>query len=151
TPKLSNLFSECNESVTAYSIGKHRHTPEIEQILTDIGGAAVQVVFNPHLMPMDRGIFCSIYPRLKGSHTQAQLLDLFRRFYAGQPFVRVVDHIPTTKDVSYTNFCDITVRFNRDQLVIFAAIDNLIKGASGVAVQNMNLMLGLDQRTGMLK
>jgi len=151
TPKLSNLFSECNESVTAYSIGKHRHTPEIEQVLTDIGGAAVQVAFNPHLMPMDRGIFCSIYPRLKGKHTQAELLDVFRNFYAGQPFIRIVDHIPTTKDVSFTNFCDITVRFNRDQLVIFAAIDNLIKGASGVAVQNMNLMLGLDQRMGMLR
>ena len=151
TLKLSNLFSECNESVTAYSIGKHRHTPEIEQVLSDIGGSSVQVAFNPHLMPMDRGIYCSIYPRLKGQHSQAQLLESYRRFYAGQPFIRVVDHIPTTKDVSFTNFCDITVRFNRDQLVIFAAIDNLIKGASGVAIQNMNLMLGLDQRMGMLK
>lgn len=150
TPKLSNLFSECNESVTAYSIGKHRHTPEIEQVLADVGGSDVHVAFNPHLMPMDRGIFCSIYPRLKGSHSQAQLLEIFRSFYAGQPFIRVVDRIPNTKDVSFTNFCDITVRFNREQLVIFAAIDNLIKGASGVAVQNMNLMLGLDQRMGML-
>ena len=150
TPKLSNLFSECNESVTAYSIGKHRHTPEIEQVLTDVCGAGVQVAFNPHLMPMDRGIFCSIYPRLKAPQTQAQLLEIYRSFYAGQPFIRIVDHIPNTKDVSYTNFCDISVRFNRDQLVIFAAIDNLIKGASGVAVQNMNIMLGLDQRTGML-
>ena len=102
-------------------------------------------------MPMDRGIFCSIYPRLKGQHSQGRLLEVFRKYYAGQPFIRVVDHIPTTKDVSFTNFCDITVRFNRDQLVIFAAIDNLIKGASGVAVQNMNLMLGLDQRMGMMK
>ena len=149
--KLSNLFSECNESVTAYGIGTHRHTPEIEQILGDIGGSSVQVAFNPHLMPMDRGIFCSIYPRLKGQHTQAQLLEVYRRFYAGQPFIRIVEHIPKTKDVSFTNFCDITVRFNRDQPVIFAAIDNLIKGASGVAIQNMNLMLGLDQRIGLLK
>lgn len=150
TPKLSNLFSECNESVTAYSIGNHRHTPEIEQVLTDIGSSAVQVAFNPHLMPMDRGIFCSIYPRLKKPATRAELLQVFHDYYAGQPFMRVVDHIPATKDVSGTNFCDLTVRFNRDQLVVFAAIDNLIKGASGVAVQNMNLMLGLDQRTGML-
>ncbi len=150
TPKLSNLFSECNESVTAYSIGKHRHTPEIEQVLADVGGSDVQVAFNPHLMPMDRGIFCSIYPRLIAERSQSELLEIFRQFYAGQPFIRVVDHIPTTKDVSFTNFCDITVRFNRKQLVIFAAIDNLIKGASGVAIQNMNLMLGLDQRMGML-
>jgi N-acetyl-gamma-glutamyl-phosphate reductase len=150
TPKLSNLFSECNESVTAYSIGNHRHTPEIEQVLSDVGNVAVQVAFNPHLMPMDRGIFCSIYPRTTQKRPVAELLEIFRRFYAGQPFMRVVDHIPSTKDVSHTNFCDITVRYNRDQLVVFAAIDNLIKGASGVAVQNMNLMLGLDQRMGML-
>lgn len=150
TPKLSNLFSECNESVTAYSIGKHRHTPEIEQVLSDVGGEPVQVAFNPHLMPMDRGIFCSIYPRMKTSATVSQMLRIFRDYYAGQPFIRIVEHIPATKDVAFTNFCDITVRMNRDQLVVFAALDNLIKGASGVAVQNMNLMLKLDQRTGML-
>ena len=150
TPKLANLFSECNESVTAYSIGNHRHTPEIEQVLSDVGQAKVQVAFNPHLMPMDRGIFCSIYPRITEKRPVAELLEIFRKFYAGQPFMRIVDHIPSTKDVAHTNFCDITVRYNRDQLVVFAAIDNLIKGASGVAVQNMNLMLGLDQRMGML-
>lgn len=151
TPKLSNLFSECNESVTAYSIGSHRHTPEIEQVLSEVSGSPVQVAFNPHLMPMDRGIFCSIYPRLKSRATPDELLQAFRQYYAQQPFMRVVGHIPATKDVAHTNFCDITVRMNRDQPVIFVAIDNLIKGASGVAVQNMNLMLGLDQRTGMLR
>jgi len=150
TPKLSNLFSECNENVTAYSIGNHRHTPEIEQVLSNVSGASVQVAFNPHLMPMDRGIFCSIYPRLTAPATQPELLEIYREFYRSQPFIRIVDHIPSTKDTSGTNFCDISVRFNRGQLVVFAALDNLIKGASGVAVQNMNLMLGLDQRTGML-
>ena len=150
TPKISNLFAECNESVTAYGIGNHRHTPEIEQVLTDVGGTSVQVAFNPHLMPMDRGILCSIYPRLKQSVSIEELLKTYRDFYSGQPFVRIVDHIPATKDVSHTNFCDITVRMNRNQLVVFAALDNLIKGASGVAIQNMNLMLGLDQRTAML-
>lgn len=150
TPKLSNLFSECNESVTAYSIGNHRHTPEIEQVLSDIGGCQVHVAFHPHLMPMDRGIFASIYPKLRHQKSRADLLDLFRSYYAGQPFIRILDRIPNTKDVAHTNFCDITVCFNRNQLVVFAALDNLIKGASGVAVQNMNLMLGLDQRTGML-
>jgi N-acetyl-gamma-glutamyl-phosphate reductase len=150
TPKLANLFSECNESVTAYSIGNHRHTPEIEQVLSDVGRCRVQVAFNPHLMPMDRGIFATIYPRLRQTRTKAELLDLYRQYYAAAPFVRVVDRIPATKDVANTNFCDITVRFNRDQLVVLAALDNLVKGASGVAVQNMNLMLGLDQRMGML-
>ncbi|MCA9033842.1 MAG: N-acetyl-gamma-glutamyl-phosphate reductase [Planctomycetaceae bacterium] len=150
-PKLGNLFSECNESVTAYGIGTHRHTPEIEQVLTDVGGGDnVNVAFNPHLMPMDRGILCSVYPKLRTSMSVEELLKVYRSFYQGQPFIRIVDHIPATKDVAHTNFCDITVRMNREQLVVFSALDNLIKGASGVAVQNMNLMLGLDQRTGML-
>ncbi|MEO2026078.1 MAG: N-acetyl-gamma-glutamyl-phosphate reductase [Fuerstiella sp.] len=150
SPKLGTLYAECNESVTAYGIGTHRHTPEIEQVLTDIGGTQVQVAFNPHLMPMDRGILCSMYPRLKSPKSVEELLTVLREFYAKQPFIRVVDHIPATKHVSGTNFCDISVRLNRDQLVVFSATDNLIKGASGVAVQNMNLLLGLDQRTGML-
>ncbi|MEQ9410426.1 MAG: N-acetyl-gamma-glutamyl-phosphate reductase [Fuerstiella sp.] len=151
TPKLGTLFAECNESVTPYGIGTHRHTPEIEQVLTNVGGAAVQVAFNPHLMPMDRGILCSMYPRLTKDVSVEELLAVIRRFYADQPFIRVVDYLPATKHVAHTNFCDISVRMNRHQLVVFSATDNLIKGASGVAVQNMNLLLGLDQRTGMLK
>ncbi len=151
TPKLGNLFSECNESVTAYGIGTHRHTPEIEQVLADVGGLDVRVAFNPHLMPMDRGILCSIYPRLVEKRSQKDLLQLYRTFYSAAPFMRVLDRIPRTRDVSGTNFCDVTVCFNRDQLVVFSALDNLIRGASGVAVQNMNLMLGLDERTGMLR
>lgn len=150
TPKLGTLYAECNESVTAYGIGTHRHTPEIEQVLGDIGGTSVQLAFNPHLMPMDRGILCTMYPRLVQKKTVEELLDVFRKFYADQPFVRIVDNIPATKHVAHTNFCDISVRMNRDQLVVFSATDNLIKGASGVAVQNMNLLLGLDQRMGML-
>ena len=150
SPKLGTLFAECNESVTAYGIGNHRHTPEIEQVLSDVSGNSVQVAFNPHLMPMDRGILCSMYPRLKEQRSVEELLAVYRSFYADQPFVRVVDHIPATKHVAHTNFCDVSVRMNRDQLVVFSATDNLIKGASGVAVQNMNLVLGLDQRTGML-
>ena len=150
SPKLGTLYAECNESVTAYGIGNHRHTPEIEQVLSDVAGSAVQVAFNPHLMPMDRGILCSMYPRLKCSTSDDELLQVCRDYYADQPFVRVVDHIPATKHVAYTNFCDIGIRMNRDQLVVFSATDNLIKGASGVAVQNYNLMLGLPQQTGML-
>lgn len=150
TPKLGTLFAECNESVSAYGIGTHRHTPEIEQVLSDVGGNRVSVAFNPHLMPMDRGILCTIYPRLKEQRSVEELLTVFRKFYADQPFVRIVEHMPATKHVAHTNFCDISVRMNRDQLVVFAVTDNLIKGASGVAVQNLNLLLGLDQRMGML-
>ena len=150
-PKLGTLYAECNESVTAYGIGNHRHTPEIEQVLSEVSGHSVSVAFNPHLMPMDRGILCSMYPRLKTGTSVDDLMDVFREFYSEQPFVRVVDHIPATKHVSHTNYCDIGVRMNRDQLVVFSATDNLIKGAAGVAVQNFNLMLGLDQEIGLIQ
>jgi N-acetyl-gamma-glutamyl-phosphate reductase len=150
SPKLGTLYAECNESVTAYGIGNHRHTPEIEQVLSTVAGAEVTVAFNPHLMPMDRGILCSMYPMLKSKASVEELLQMYREFYSSQPFVRIVDHIPATKHVAHSNFCDISIRMNRDQLVVFSATDNLIKGASGVAVQNLNLMLGLNQQTGLL-
>lgn len=150
SPKLGTLFSECNESLTAYGVGTHRHQPEIEQILSDISGNDVEVTFTPHLIPMDRGILCTIYPRLKETASQDALFDLYRKFYAESPFVRIVEHLPRTKDVAQTNYIDITVRFNRDQLIVLAALDNLIKGAAGVAVQNFNLLAGFDERTALL-
>jgi N-acetyl-gamma-glutamyl-phosphate reductase len=149
TPKLTTLFPECNESLTAYSVGNHRHTPEIEQILSLACGQDVNVVFTPHLVPMDRGILCTIYAKLVRSATEDELLSVMREYYAGKPFVRVVSHLPATKDVSYTNFCDLTVRFARGQLIIFACTDNLIKGAAGVAVQNFNLMHGFEETTAL--
>lgn len=150
TPKLGTLFSECNESFAAYGVGTHRHQPEIEQVLSQVGGGTVEVTFTPHLVPMDRGILATIYPRLKSPRTAAELLELYRAFYKDSPFVRVVEHLPATKDVSGTNYCDITVRFNRDQLIVIAALDNLIKGASGVAVQNFNLMAGFPETESLL-
>ncbi len=149
-PKLNTLFSECNESFSAYGIGTHRHQPEIEQILGDVSGQNVEVTFTPHLVPMDRGILATIYPRLKGTATQAQLMSVYREFYAGKPFVRVCDHLPTTKDSAFTNYFDVTVRMNRQQPIIVACLDNLIKGAAGVAVQNFNLMYGFPETTGLL-
>ena len=91
-----------------------------------------------------------MYPRLKSETSVEDLFTVCRDFYSNQPFVRVVEHIPATKHVAHTNFCDISVRMNCNQLVVFSATDNLIKGASGVAIQNYNLMLGLDQQTGLL-
>jgi len=91
-----------------------------------------------------------MYPRVRTTASVDEMLAACRDFYSGQPFVRVVEHIPATKHVAHTNYCDISVRMNRDQLVVFSATDNLIKGASGVAVQNLNLMLGLDQQTGLI-
>ncbi len=149
-PKLTTLYPECNESVTAYSVGRHRHTPEINQVLSEIGGCKVDVVFTPHLMPMDRGILCSMYAKLKSAITEDELLDVMRTYYRGKPFVRIVEHLPATKDVTGSNFCDITVRRVGDNAIIFSCTDNLIKGAAGVAVQNFNLICGFGETVGLL-
>ncbi|MBI2804616.1 MAG: N-acetyl-gamma-glutamyl-phosphate reductase [Planctomycetes bacterium] len=150
TPKLTTHFPECNESVAAYNVGQHRHTPEIEQALTDIAGEPVEVIFTPHLIPMDRGIFTTIYATPYRAFTEAQLLDLYRVYYANAPFVRVTSRIPATKDSAYTNFIDMTVRVVRGRIVVLVAEDNLVRGASGVAVQNFNRMLGYDEKAGLL-
>ena len=154
SPKLATHYPECNESFSAYSVGRHRHTPEIDQVLSDVGRrfrteTPVEVIFTPHLVPMDRGIFATIYAEPKSPVSEHDLRDLYRTFYKGSPFVRVVDHLPTTKDSSFTNFCDITLRVVRGKILILACLDNLIKGASGVAVQNFNLMYGYSETTGL--
>lgn len=150
SPKLTSHFPEVNESFTAYSVGRHRHTPEIEQVLSQASGRSVEVLFTPHLVPMDRGILATIYATPTRPTTDDELLELYRQFYAGKPFIRVVNHIPATKDSANTNFCDITVRVVRGKIVVFSCLDNLIKGASGVAVQNFNLMFGYPETTGLL-
>ena len=152
-PKQAYHFPECNENFSAYNVGKHRHTPEIDQVLTDVGrksGGPVEVIFTPHLVPMDRGIFATIYAQPVGPAVEHDLMDLYRSFYADCPFVRVVEHLPSTKDSTFSNFCDITVRVVRGKVVILACLDNLIKGAAGVAIQNFNLMHGLPETTALL-
>jgi len=150
TPKLATHFPECNESVSAYNVGQHRHTPEIEQALSDVAGEPVEVIFAPHLIPMNRGIFTTIYATPHRSFSEGQLLELYRTYYARAPFVRVGTHLPATKDCAGTNFLDLTVRVVRGRVVILACEDNLIRGASGVAVQNFNRMYGHDERTALL-
>jgi N-acetyl-gamma-glutamyl-phosphate reductase len=153
SPKLMYHFPECNENLSAYSVGQHRHTPEIDQVLTQAGagrGDPVQVIFTPHLVPMDRGIFATIYASPKHMAVEHDLRDLYRAFYARSPFVRVVDHLPATKDSAHTNFCDITVRVVRGRILVLSCLDNLIKGAAGVAVQNFNLMMGCPEETALL-
>ena len=150
TPKLTTHFPECNESVSAYNVGTHRHTPEIEQVLTDIAGQDVEVIFTPHLIPMDRGIFTTIYAEPRREMTQAQLLDLYRDYFAAAPFVRVTERLPATKDTAGSNFLDVTVRVVRGRIVALVCEDNLVRGASGVAVQNFNRMFGCDERTGLI-
>lgn len=153
SPKLKYHFPECNESLAPYNVGLHRQTPEIGQVLTTMTGGRgepVEVIFTPHLVPMDRGIFATIHARPRQPAVEHDLLGLYRSFYARSPFIRVVGHLPATKDSTYTNYCDITLRVLRGQIVILACLDNLIKGAAGVAVQNLNLMLGCPEETALL-
>jgi N-acetyl-gamma-glutamyl-phosphate reductase len=150
TPKLTTLFPECNESVSAYSVGRHRHTPEIEQIVRRATDREISVIFTPHLIPMDRGILTTAYSKPTGNVTEEKLFGALREFYADEPFVRVVDHLPGTKDSVDTNFCDITVRLVRGRVLTISCLDNLIKGASGAAVQNFNLLYGFKETTALL-
>ncbi len=148
--KITSLFSECDESVVAYGVGNHRHTPEIDQVLSDFSGQSVEVVFTPHLIPMDRGILASMYCRPVGNHSVEHLLGVLKEFYRHEPFVQVVDHLPRTRDVTGTNNCQITVRASRGVVQVFSVLDNLTKGASGAAVQNLNLICGFDERAGLV-
>ena len=148
--KVELLYAECNESLSAYALGNHRHTPEIEQVLSDISGQKVDVIFTPHLTPMERGIFATVYAIPTQPLTQEKLLEVMRNYYAGKPFVKVVDHLPKTRDVAGTNFCHLTARVVKDRVIVLAVLDNLLKGASGVAVQNFNLMFGFDESTALV-
>ncbi len=149
TPKLTTHYPECNESFSAYNVGQHRHTPEIQQVLSAVAGKPVDLIFTPHLVPMDRGILTTAYATLVGNPSVVELQSALRDAYANCPFVRVVDALPATKQVAHTNYCDIAVRIVGRRAVVISCIDNLIKGASGVAVQNMNLMFGLPETMGL--
>ena len=144
-PKLNTHYPECNESIAAYGVGKHRHLPEINQYLSLAANVPVEVIFTPHLTQMDRGILTTAYARPTRPVSQAELLEVLREFYRNEPFVQVVEHLPATKDVAMTNNCHITARVVGGRVMTIAVIDNLIKGASGSAVQNFNLMFGYDE------
>ena len=143
-------FPHRNENFEPYAPGTHRHMPEMEQTLADLAGSPAELLFVPHLCPMDRGMLCSIYARPAGNVTAEQVVDALQAAYADAPFVRVrTDVLPATRYVSTTNFCDVAARVAKGQVMLFSALDNLLKGASGQAVQNMNLMFGLDETTGL--
>lgn len=150
---LTSLFSEVNDNFKAYNIGAHRHTPEIEQELGKLAGQKLTISFSPHLVPMNRGILSTIYASLKGPGTTGELLDLYNEFYLDEYFVRIhpEGQYPQTKWVYGSNFCDIglTVDARTGRVVVVSAIDNLVKGAAGQAVQNMNITLGLPEKTGL--
>jgi N-acetyl-gamma-glutamyl-phosphate reductase len=149
TPKPNFHFPEANENFSAYGVGVHRHTPEIDQVLTDAGGGVTNVIFTPHLVPMDRGILTTTYATPAAGVDGSTVMRALRDRYANEPFVRVVDGLPATKDVVGTNFCDITARLVRGRIITISVIDNLIKGAAGAAVQNFNLMYGLAETTAL--
>ena len=150
SPKLMTHFPECNESMSAYNVGRHRHTPEIEQIINRHAGTMPNVIFTPQLAPMDRGIFSTIYIRPQRPTTEADVMTLLRDAYAGERFVRIVDHLPGTTDTVGTNFVDITARVVRGRVLLISCLDNLVKGAAGAAVQNFNCLFSLPETTGLL-
>ena len=152
SPKVAMLYCETNESIAAYAVGNHRHQPEIEDLVARIAGKPTSVLFTPHLTPMSRGILSTIYVRPSpgsGAHVIDRVMQCWRDCYADQPFVTAVDHLPATAHVAGTNYVQMAVRQAGQRLVLLSAIDNLTKGASGAAVQNMNVMFGIDQATGL--
>ena len=148
--KQNFLYCEVNESIAAYGVGKHRHTPEIEQVLKTAVGSDVSVIFTPHLTPMDRGILSTAYSVPRSAVTEAEVLQTLRAFYEHEPFVTVVDHLPATKHVAHTNQTHLTARVVKDRIVTVSCLDNLIKGASGAAVQNFNLLYGFPETTALV-
>ncbi len=152
--KVDSLYCEVNEGYKAYGVGGvHRHTPEIEQELSLLAGEPLKITFTPHLVPMDRGILSTIYAAPKKALTGEKIAALYREFYAGEPFVRVLPagSLPSTAFVRGSNFCDIAPLMDHrtGRIIIISAIDNLVKGASGQAVQNMNLICGFPETMGL--
>jgi N-acetyl-gamma-glutamyl-phosphate reductase len=153
SPALPYHFPEANEGFMAYKVGTHRHTPEIEQEVSRIAGTPVTVSFTPHLVPMNRGILTTIYAKLASPLDTAALHGRYREFYTNEPFVRVLPpgQFPNVRNVRGSNFCDIGLYADQrtGRAVIVTAIDNLVKGASGQAVQNMNILMGFEETAGL--
>jgi len=147
-------YVSCNESIRAYSIAAHRHTPEIEEKLSLLAGEPIAVQFTPHLTPMDRGILSTIYVNMKKDVDEPEIRSLYEKFYRGEPFTRVLPEgqTPATKTVACTNYCDIGMKLDKrtGRLILVSAIDNLLKGASGQAVQCLNILYDFEETAGLL-
>lgn len=146
-------FAERDDSMTTYNVASHRHIPEIEQELSLLSGSPVQITFTPQLAPMIRGILSNIYANLRQLLSDEEIINIYKSFYDGKPFIRILDKGKgaDTKNVKGANFCDISIHVDKrnSRIIVSSAIDNLVKGASGQAVQNMNLMLGFDEQAGL--
>jgi N-acetyl-gamma-glutamyl-phosphate reductase len=148
-PSAKFHFPNMNENLFPYGIGTHRHMPEIEQIASDVAGKNVTVLFQPHVGSFDRGILSTVYCQPKQQLSNDELSQLFRDFYAGESFVQIRKDAPAVKDVAGTNYCHVYPASVKGRIVSFSAIDNLVKGASGQAIQNMNIIFGLDETMGL--
>ena len=150
---LPTHFTESNESFKAYGVGTHRHTPEIEQELSTIAGKDIILSFTPHLVPMNRGILTTSYASLTKEISSEKLIDIYKEYYKNENFIRIYskDSLPETRFVRNSNFVDIGIKTDprTNRVIIIAAIDNLIKGAAGQAVQNMNIMFCLPEDKGL--
>ena len=148
---IGSLFTECNESIKAYAVATHRHTPEIEQELSAVTLENVMISFTPHLVPMNRGILSTCYASLKKDITTEEVIALYHDFYKDDYFVKIINGLPETRWVRGSNLCHIGIKVDKrtKRVIIISAIDNLIKGAAGQAVQNMNIMFGLEETTGL--
>lgn len=153
--KVDNLYCEVNETIKAYGVTVHRHTPEIEEQLSYIAGKEVLINFTPHLVPMNRGILITAYANLLKPVTYEEVKKLYDDCYEGERFVRVLDKnvCPETRNVHGSNYVDVNFRIDErtNRIIMMGAMDNLVKGAAGQAIQNMNLMFGLPEETGLLQ
>ncbi len=150
-PSPLQHFSHLNDNVVPYRVLAHQHVVEAQETLAALSGGPAELFFVPHLLGTTRGILSTMHARLTSPATREGLLDRYREFYAEHPFVRVLDVPPTLKGTVGSNYCDISLELSRDgaHVVVMASIDNLLKGQSGNALQNLNLMFGFDQRTGL--
>lgn len=151
---MATQFCEVDENFGAYKVGRHQHTPEIEQLLSEVAQTKIEVTFVPHLLPVNRGILSTIYVKRKSGIKKDKLAKAYHHFADSEPFVRFLgeDRFPSLRQVQWTNFCDIGIAVDdeSDQLIVISAIDNLVKGASGQAVQNMNIRLGFPEEAGLI-
>ena len=148
-PSPNFHFPYMNENIYPYGIGVHRHMPEIEQVASTVAGGPVELLFQPHVGPFDRGILSSVYCDPIAAVTPESLMKVYQEFYKGERFVQVLSKAPAVKNVAKSNYCQIFPTFAKGKVVVFSVIDNLIKGASGQAIQNMNLLFGLPETMGM--
>jgi len=151
--KMQNLFCEVNENMKAYSVLTHRHTPEIEEQLSNAAGESIKIIFTPHLVPMNRGVLVTAYANLKAEVSYETVKQAYDKYYGDEKFVRVLDQdiCPETKWVEGSNYVDVNFKIDTrtNRIIMMGALDNVVKGAAGQAVQNMNLMFGFEESMGL--